>query len=162
MNGLGRWRFASVLAAAVSCAHAQPSEPVPTNSPGDAEPLPAGFYREPLADGGTRAWEQNPDGGPPLALGSMLKEDIRQVIHLNRDEIRHCYQSQQQPASELNGKIAVRFVIGSAGNVKRAEVAISTVNAPAFEECVLARVQTWVFPQPRGGSVIVTYPFIFQ
>jgi len=28
--------------------------------------------------------------------------------------------------------------------------------------CILGRIKSWRFPKPRGGEVIVNYPFIFK
>jgi hypothetical protein len=38
----------------------------------------------------------------------------------------------------------------------------STLKSPSVEDCVVRRMQSWVFPKPKGGGmVIVNYPFVF-
>lgn len=99
----------------------------------------------------------------PMVVGSLDKELIRKVIHANRGQIRFCYDSQLNRFPNLNGKVAIRFMISPEGTVKQATVAQTTVNNAELEACVAGRVHTWIFPKPKGGGmVVVTYPFIFK
>jgi TonB family protein len=95
--------------------------------------------------------------------GSLDKELIRQVIQRNRGQIRYCYESLLNRFPKLGGKVAIRFTIASEGNVVTSTVAQSTAGNSELEQCVAGRVRTWSFPKPKGGgSVVVTYPFIFK
>ena len=99
----------------------------------------------------------------PEVMGSLDKELIRQVIHRNRNQIRYCYESQLTRFPKLSGKVAVKFVISASGTVASSQVAQSTVSNAELETCIAGRVQTWIFPKPKGGGVvIVTYPFILK
>jgi len=99
----------------------------------------------------------------PMVMGSLDKELIRQVIHRNRNQIRYCYESQLTRHPKLSGKIAVKFVITASGTVASSQVAQTSVNNSELETCIASRVQTWIFPKPKGGGVvIVTYPFILK
>ena len=99
----------------------------------------------------------------PMVMGSLDKELIRQVIHRNRNQIRYCYESQLTRFPKLSGKVAVKFVISASGTVASSQVAQSTVSNAELETCIAGRVQTWIFPKPKGGGVvIVTYPFILK
>ena len=63
----------------------------------------------------------------------------------------------------LEGKLMVNFTIGGTGMVKSTEVKSSTLPDPRLDDCILRRLATWKFPNPRGGiDVAVTYPFIFK
>jgi TonB family protein len=98
-----------------------------------------------------------------MVMGSLDKELIRQVIHRNRNQIRYCYESQLTRFPKLSGKVAVKFVISASGTVASSQVAQSTVSNAELETCIAGRVQTWIFPKPKGGGVvIVTYPFILK
>ncbi len=47
--------------------------------------------------------------------------------------------------------------------VKVSEVKTSTLPDPRLDDCILRRLNTWKFPNPKGGiDVAVTYPFIFK
>ncbi|MFL5356489.1 adventurous gliding motility protein GltG [Archangium sp.] len=95
--------------------------------------------------------------------GSLDKELIRQVIQRNKNQIRFCYESLLNRFPKLGGKVSIRFTIASEGNVVTSSVAQSTAGNPELEQCVAGRVRTWAFPKPKGGgSVVVTYPFIFK
>ncbi|PTL82544.1 adventurous gliding motility protein GltG [Vitiosangium sp. GDMCC 1.1324] len=95
--------------------------------------------------------------------GSLDKELIRQVIQRNKGQIRFCYESLLNRFPKLGGKVSIRFTIASEGNVVTSSVAQSTAGNAELEQCVAGRVRTWSFPKPKGGgSVVVTYPFIFK
>ncbi|HEX5749756.1 MAG TPA: adventurous gliding motility protein GltG [Archangium sp.] len=95
--------------------------------------------------------------------GSLDKELIRQVIQRNKSQIKYCYESLLNRFPKLGGKVSVRFIIAAEGNVISSSVAQSTAGNPELEQCVAGRVRTWAFPKPKGGgSVTVTYPFIFK
>ncbi|HZH15508.1 MAG TPA: adventurous gliding motility protein GltG [Archangium sp.] len=95
--------------------------------------------------------------------GSLDKELIRQVIQRNKGQIRFCYESLLNRYPKLGGKVSIRFTIASEGNVITSTVAQSSAGNAELEQCVAGRVRTWAFPKPKGGgSVVVTYPFIFK
>jgi len=59
--------------------------------------------------------------------------------------------------------VQIRFIITGSGAVSVSNVASSTLGNPAAEQCVARAVQRISFPAPEGGgTVIVTYPFMFQ
>jgi TonB family protein len=78
-------------------------------------------------------------------------------------QIRYCYERQLSASPDLYGKVAVKFVIGAAGEVTSQQIGSSTLKNAMVEGCILRRVARWKFPNPKGGtSVIVTYPFLFK
>lgn len=99
-----------------------------------------------------------------VVQGSLDKELIRQVIRRNIGQIKYCYEKELQIKPRLAGKLAVRFIISPSGDVTSANVAEgSTLTDRAVGQCVTVRVRSWKFPSPKGGgSVIVTYPFVFK
>src|SRR4051812_9174961 len=92
MKAIRSCLFVPLLAGLLRCAHPEPLAAARVQPPAEATDLPRGFYRESWPDGGTQLWEQNPDGGPPFTMGSLLKEEIRQTVHANRNQIRNCYE----------------------------------------------------------------------
>ncbi len=94
---------------------------------------------------------------------SLHKDEILTVIRANRAQIRDCYEKRLESAPNLQGKVAIKFVIADDGQVKTSSVHDSTVGDAELEGCVATRVGTWRFPAPRGGGiVVVTYPFTFK
>ena len=95
--------------------------------------------------------------------GSLSKETIRRVIHRNLSQVRFCYEQALQGKPDLQGRVAVRFIIGPSGDVKVAAVAASDVHDARVESCISSAVQRWSFPAPEGGGIVsVTYPFVLQ
>lgn len=96
------------------------------------------------------------------ATGSLGKDVIRGVIHEHRPEIQGCYETALGNNPKLAGKVAVRFVIAKNGVVARSSVASESVGDERLTACVTDAVKGWQFPPPKGGgSVTVTYPFVF-
>lgn len=103
------------------------------------------------------------DSLPVEVRGSLDKDLIRKVIKDHVSQVRACYEMQLVRHPALAGKVAVQFLIGPDGTVKRSSIDQSDVANPALESCLGSRVLTWVFPKPRGGGVVqVTYPFVFK
>ena len=113
--------------------------------------------------GGKQSVDVGITSSEPEVMGSLDKELIRKVIHMNRGQIRYCYESLLNRFPKLGGKVAVKFVITATGSVASSTVAQSTAGNADLETCVAGRVRTWKFPEPKGGGVVVvTYPFIFK
>ncbi|QRK05163.1 adventurous gliding motility protein GltG [Archangium violaceum] len=113
--------------------------------------------------GGKQSVEVGIAAEDATVTGSLDKELIRQVIQRNKGQIRFCYESLLNRYPKLGGKVSIRFTIASEGNVVTSSVAQSTAGNSELEQCVAGRVRTWSFPKPKGGgSVVVTYPFIFK
>ena len=100
--------------------------------------------------------------GNPEVLGQLDREAIQRVINQHRREIVACYERELQRDPNLAGRIEVAFVIDPSGSVARSNIASTTMNSSAVEQCITARVSRWRFPEPRGGGIVrVTYPFNF-
>jgi hypothetical protein len=93
--------------------------------------------------------------------GALDPELVRLVIRSHRSQIRYCYELELARDPALSGRLAVRFIIGSEGQVATSNVIDSTVKNLELNRCVTSRVQSWVFPKPKGGVVVVRYPFVF-
>lgn len=98
--------------------------------------------------------------GNPEVQGSLDKEIIRRVVRQHRGEIRYCYESELQKNKGLAGRVTVRFTISATGSVVSAVVRDSTLNNATVERCMTDKIRRWVFPEPKGGGiVVVNYPF---
>jgi len=95
--------------------------------------------------------------------GSLSKEVIRRVIRRHINEVKFCYEQELNSRPDLQGRVAVRFIISPPGAVQAANVANSSLNNGRVEGCIAQAVRRWTFPAPDGGGiVIVTYPFVLQ
>ena len=98
----------------------------------------------------------------PTILGGLDKSSIDTVIKRNIAQIRYCYQKELFMSPNLSGKVVVKFVIAKDGSVSRSSVSASTLKSSKVEDCILNRFMKFSFQQPKGGIVIVKYPFVFQ
>lgn len=110
-------------------------------------------------------------GGDRISLGTMdaeveeglTKEEVGRVIHQHMKEVRYCYESSMVRTSRVDGKVILDFTINGRGVVAKAKVSASTLPDPALGECIMRRLRTWQFPNPKGGvTVDVSYPFMFK
>jgi hypothetical protein len=95
--------------------------------------------------------------------GSLSKEVIRRVIGRHINEVRFCYEQELNSRPDLQGRIAVKFIISPTGAVQTAAVDKSDMGNAKVEQCIAQSVRRWTFPAPEGGGiVVVTYPFVLQ
>ncbi len=100
--------------------------------------------------------------GEMTVLGALDKSLIQQVIKRHMSQLKYCYEKQLNVDPDLAGKVVVKFVISKDGDVSSAKVHSSTIDDSKVESCVSGRFQRFVFPQPKGGGiVIVKAPLIF-
>jgi TonB family protein len=93
----------------------------------------------------------------------LTKDEVGAVIHKHMSEVRYCYESAMIRTADLEGKLQIKFVINAQGVVSQADVQQSTLSDPRLDDCVVRRLVTWKFPQPKGGvNVTVSYPFLFK
>ncbi len=95
--------------------------------------------------------------------GGLDREIIAQYIKSKLGQILYCYERQLSANPDLFGKVAVKFTIGSTGQVEQQLIGDTTLKNSNVEGCILNRVASWKFPAPQGGTkVLVTYPFLFK
>ena len=93
--------------------------------------------------------------------GALSPEQIRRVVRRHVNEVRFCYEQGLQTRPDLEGRVAVSFIIGSDGVVGNAAVASNTVGNDRVGTCVQQAVRRWSFPSSEGVTG-VTYPFLMQ
>lgn len=102
-------------------------------------------------------------GVPNMAENGLTKKEVRDVIDRHMSEIRYCYEKAIVRRPDIEGKMIVDFVIGGSGDVERSSVKTSTLPDSFLDQCLLTRLNTWQFPEPKGNvKVGVAYPFVFK
>ncbi len=92
--------------------------------------------------------------------GGLDRDEIMAVIQRHLGQIRFCYESGLQQTPGLSGRVAVKWVISGSGHVSSANVANSSLKNQTVEGCIVQRLKSWKFPEPRGGvNVRVNFPF---
>lgn len=100
--------------------------------------------------------------GELVVAGTLDKALIGAEVARNMDRIRHCYQKELTRKRDLTGKITVKFVIDRDGSVRQAIVQSTTMNDADVEGCITNAFLRFQFPEPTGGVVVVSYPFVFK
>jgi hypothetical protein len=94
--------------------------------------------------------------------GRLPPEAVQRIIRQNFGRFRFCYEKGLVHAPALEGRVAVRFVIGRDGSVSSVGDGGSSMPDPAVVSCVVRAFYGLSFPQPEGGIVTVTYPIVFS
>jgi hypothetical protein len=93
----------------------------------------------------------------------LTADEVGEVILRHAAEIRYCYEDALLRNPSTEGKLQLLFKISPRGKVTTTEVRSSSMNDTRLEDCVVRKLVTWNFPQPKGGiEVPVTYPFVFK
>ena len=101
--------------------------------------------------------------------GRLSKEVIQRILRQNHGLLRRCYEKGLSEDPNLQGRIAVRFVINSNGSVGSAANASSSLPDSSvlltdswFFDCVVRTLDRINFPKPETGVVRVFYPVSFS
>ncbi len=100
--------------------------------------------------------------GKATVEGALDKDIIRRIVRAHINEIRYCYNQGLARDPSLRGRVEVQFTINEAGKVPTAVVASTTLKDASVGTCVAQAVKRWTFPKPKGGNVVVTYPFVLE
>ncbi len=96
------------------------------------------------------------------AKGSISREEVARVINKHLKEVQYCYEKTLLRDPGLAGKLVLEWHISTSGRVGRVRQKLSTIRNPGVAKCIISSLKRWTFPKPRGGVVVVSYPFIFS
>ncbi len=97
-----------------------------------------------------------------VGQGTLDRDAIQKVINENISQVQRCYERELIQNSGLSGKIQVEWTIGTSGSVRSARQTFSSLASTGVATCIMSAIRSWRFPQPKGGEVVVNYPFIFK
>jgi hypothetical protein len=86
---------------------------------------------------------------------------LRDMVWRNRRQIRHCYERELQRDPSLQGRLVAQWTVDASGKVSHASITESNLHHAQLERCVVARIESWNFPD-IPGEVVVRYPFILR
>jgi hypothetical protein len=98
----------------------------------------------------------------PTVSGRLPPEVIQRVVRQNFGRFRMCYEQGLGRNPNLEGRVAVRFVIGRDGAVSNVANGGSDLADHGVTECVMSSFYGISFPPPEGGIVSVVYPLLFS
>ena len=94
--------------------------------------------------------------------GQLDRDEIQKVINENIGQIQRCYERELIHAPGLSGKVQVEWTVATSGSVRMVRQTFTSMNSTAVSNCIMGAIRSWAFPRPRGGEVVVNYPFIFK
>ena len=100
--------------------------------------------------------------GATQVSGRLPKEVIQRIVRQNYGRFRLCYEQGLQKNPNLQGRVAVRFVIGRNGAVSNVGNGGSDIPDSGVVSCVVRAYYGLSFPPPEGGIVTVVYPIMFS
>jgi outer membrane biosynthesis protein TonB len=99
---------------------------------------------------------------PPAVDGQLDPGIVAKEVRGRMAAIKGCYERSLKRNPNLSGKIVVRWTITAAGTVQGVEVDSDTVGDPEVVSCMKGLIGRWRFAAPSGGSVEVSFPFLFS
>jgi len=100
-------------------------------------------------------------GGVSIS-GRLPPEVIGRIVRQNFGRFRLCYENGLRNNPNLQGRVAVRFVIGADGAVSNVGNGGSDMPDAGVVSCVARAFKGLSFPLPERGIVTVVYPIMFS
>jgi hypothetical protein len=94
--------------------------------------------------------------------GLLPMEAVRKVVDSHIGAVTRCYEAGLIHTPGLTGKLVLEWTIGTSGEVKAIRTKASTLDSNDVIGCITDSLRTWHFPAPKGGVVVVSYPFLFN
>jgi TonB family protein len=94
--------------------------------------------------------------------GTIDRAAVQRVILSHQGQIAACYERALLRDPALAGRVVMAWSITPSGGVGNVSVGQSSLSNSAVTSCISAAIRGWRFPQPQGGSVTVTFPYVFR
>jgi outer membrane biosynthesis protein TonB len=98
----------------------------------------------------------------PAVDGELDPGVVSKEVRSRLGAIKACYERALKRNPTLSGKVVVHWTITAAGTVSGIDIENDTLGDSEVANCIKSLVARWRFPAPAGGSVEVSFPFVFQ
>jgi outer membrane biosynthesis protein TonB len=98
----------------------------------------------------------------PAVDGELDPSMVAKEVKSRLGAIKACYERALKRNPNLSGKVVIHWTITQAGTVSGVDVEQDTLGDAEVASCIKSLVARWRFPAPSGGSVDVSFPFVFQ
>lgn len=98
---------------------------------------------------------------PPALQGELDLPLVTAEVKRRLGPLQECYERRLAASPSLSGTVVLHWTIDPNGDVPESCITSDTVGDAALATCVDALVRAGRFPAPRGGSVPVSFPFVF-
>ena len=96
------------------------------------------------------------------AATRLSPDEIEGAVKSSRAALLACYDIGRCKDPKLEGRVSVRFVVGTDGSVSNVANGGSDLADPAVVACVTRTFSSMKFPAPAGGVATVVYPMTFS
>jgi hypothetical protein len=94
--------------------------------------------------------------------GHLRPEVIQRIVRQNFGRFRFCYEAGIRNNPNLQGRVAVKFVVSRTGAVAMTADGGSDLPDQNVVQCVVRAFAELSFPPPEAGMVTVVYPIVFS
>jgi outer membrane biosynthesis protein TonB len=98
----------------------------------------------------------------PAVDGELDPNMVAKEVRSRLGAIKACYERALKRNPNLSGKVVIHWTITQAGTVSGVDVEQDTLGDAEVASCIKSLIARWRFPAPAGGSVDVSFPFVFQ
>jgi outer membrane biosynthesis protein TonB len=98
----------------------------------------------------------------PAVDGDLDPAMVAKEVRTRLGAIKACYERALKRNPNLSGKVVIHWTITQAGTVSGVDVEQDTLGDAEVASCIKSLIARWRFPAPSGGSVEVSFPFVFQ
>jgi outer membrane biosynthesis protein TonB len=112
--------------------------------------------------GGEKSVKAVVTGSPPSVDGELDPGVVAKEVKRRIGAVKACYERALKRNPALSGKIVVFWTITPEGTVSGVNVEQDSMGDSEVTQCIKQNISGWRFPRPAGGSVEVSFPFVFQ
>ncbi len=94
--------------------------------------------------------------------GQISEAAVERVLSKYQAKLQYCYEKALLSDSSLAGTILMQWVISTSGSVSDVQVVRSQMNHAGLNQCISNILAGIHFPSPKGGAVILKFPFAFS
>jgi hypothetical protein len=98
----------------------------------------------------------------PAVDGELDPGIVAKEVRSRLGAIKACYERALKRNPNLSGKVVIHWTITAAGTVSGVDIEQDTMGDAEVSSCIKSLIARWRFPAPAGGSVDVSFPFVFQ
>jgi outer membrane biosynthesis protein TonB len=98
----------------------------------------------------------------PAVDGDLDPNMVAKEVRTRLGAIKACYERALKRNPNLSGKVVIHWTITQAGTVSGVDIEQDTLGDAEVASCIKSLIARWRFPAPSGGSVDVSFPFVFQ
>ena len=88
--------------------------------------------------------------------------EVAKEVRTRLGAVKACYERGLKRNPNLSGKVVIHWTITQAGTVSGVDIEQDTLGDAEVASCIKSLIARWRFPAPSGGSVEVSFPFVFQ